>query len=118
MESYTEPLAQKVMGVHQKLIKWFKQNPNEWRPEVDEYIIKCSNGRLRVFQTFFETPEGCLSGNFRTQVLQEKDLIAMYPQYIESVQNLPSDTYCYLFTCNGALKNRTHALISQTFIKI
>lgn len=109
---YTDPLAQKVMSMHKILITWFKQNPNEWRPEVDEY----SNGRLRVFQTFFETPQECLSGAFRTQVLQEKDLIAMYPQFIESVQNLPPNTYCYLFTCNGALNKGTHALISQTFI--
>lgn len=118
MNKYLNPVTEQVMNMHKTLINWFKAHPENWKPEIDHYIGVCSNGKLRVFQTFFNSPAECLSGSFRPQVLEEKDMIAMYPQFLDSVQNLPPDTYCYLFTCNGAVNNGTEALVAQSFIKL
>lgn len=117
MEKYLDPTTKKVMEMANNLANWFLNYPNEWKPEIDEYIEKLSNGKLRVFQTFFHSPSECLSGSFQPQVLEEKDIKAMYPKFETSVKNLPKNTYCYIFSCNGAANNGRDAVIMQTFIK-
>lgn len=114
----SQDLGTKVSTMADILVKWFEDNPSLWRPEVDEYIEKLSRGKLRVFQTFFNNPYECLSGAFNPQVLEEKDVKAMYPKFEGAMRNLPQDTYCYIFCCNGALEGGSKALIMQTHITI
>lgn len=116
MEKYLDPMFADISGCQKQYLKFYQENPKVWRDEVDRLIMDASKGKLRVFQTFFNSPGECFSGNFSPQALEEKDIKAMYPKFIESTKNIPPNTYCYIFTCNGVLNNGKDALIIQSFI--
>ena len=113
MNEYT--ITQRVMDINQKYLKWFKQNPNEWRKDVEKLIIEASNGEIRAFQLFYNSPEEALSGSFQYQVLEKKDLSGMYPKFYSDVNKVGENSYMYIFCCNGAI-SPSKALISQTII--
>jgi hypothetical protein len=112
-----DPITEKVIKMHETLFNWFNDHPSDWRPEIDTLIQKCSGGKYRVFQTFFETTDDCLSGNFQTQVLTENDIKIMYPSLLEEAGTVPQNSYLYIFTCNGALNGGKEALIGPMMLE-
>ena len=111
-----DPRTKQVMTMHETLFNWYNNYPSEWRPEIDALIQKCSGGEYRVFQTFFDSPEECLSGQFRTQVLSKDDITKMYPTLLESATKVPQNGYLYIFTCNGTLNEGKDALIGSSIL--
>lgn len=115
MDSYFDVNVQKVMGTYQKYLNWLNENPHEWRDEVDGLIMDASNNKLRVFQTFFESPSEAFSGSYVLQALEEKDMIQMYPQLLEQARLVDTNSYMYIFLCKNAGKSG-NALRADTII--
>jgi hypothetical protein len=82
------------MEMRERIFKYIKANLASWEAGVTT---------PRAIQTFFESPEECLSGKFAIQPLQESDLRAMYPNFAEQVLRLPPYAYAYFFACNNAV---------------
>jgi hypothetical protein len=57
------------------LCNWFVKNKLAWQPQVDSDIVKLSNGKYRVFHTFFNDKNHCLSGEVHIQALSEQNII-------------------------------------------
>lgn len=121
MDKYLTVTAQGVMNISQLLSNYYRTQIKLWKPEADRMIesIAKDSGKqpLRLFQTFFENPEECLSGYFKTQVLEEKDMLAMYPHYESSIRSLSPTQYYYIFVCNGALNDGKSALVMHQVIE-
>ena len=115
MDQYNNPLTQSLMQMHRQLYSWFKDNPEEWRDKIEDDFKTVSNGKFRVFQTFFDSPQEVLSGIFRQQVLSEEDIKRMYPKFYDTMKDIPQNKYCYMFACNNGL-GEGQALIAQSII--
>ncbi len=76
---------QKVKNINELLLDYFIKNKNSLSTQLEADILQQSNGKYRVFHTFFESVEECLSGKFNMQVLAEKDIIAMYPCLMDAI---------------------------------
>ena len=106
IEKYLNPVTQKVMKMCKIYSNWFRENPNDWRDDVDKLIKEASNGKIRAFHLFYNSPEEALTGKFQYQVLEEKYMNTMYPKFLQAVSQLNSNSYMYIFTCNGAISNK------------
>ena len=98
MDKYLNPTTQRIMAVSDKYIKYLQENPKEWRDMVEGLIQKISGGRIRAFQTFFDSPEEAYSGSCLFQALAESDLRAMYPKLVDSALSIKDkNEYFYIF---------------------
>jgi len=101
MDNYLNPQTHSLMQLQYQLCLWFEKNPNIWREKIEDEFNKQSNGKFRVFHTFFESPNEALSGKFKQQALSENDIKQMYPKFYDSVTDIEPNSYCYIFACNG-----------------
>ena len=115
MDQYLNPTTQQVMAVSDKYISRLQEHPEEWRDTVEGLIQKISGGRIRAFQTFFESPDEAYSGSCLFQALAELDLRAMYPRLLEIALSIKDNNYLYIFTCNNAVPPGS-AFIAHTIL--
>jgi hypothetical protein len=106
--------SSKVMQMSAQLINYIKTS-KECKVEA-EALIKETDGKVRLIQTFFDSPTDCLSGKFKLQALNEKDVQQMYPDYIELARSVQAPKFVYVFVCNDGIESGT-ALISNTIIE-
>ena len=110
-------LVEYVMKYNAIFIKWHQTNPNEWRKKMEEDFITQSNGKIRAFQLFFNSPQELASNLFKAVALEEKDVQQMYPNFYQQILSITDkNKYFYIFTCNGVLDNGKTALISNTIL--
>lgn len=111
----TDNITQKIMNVNDLLINYLLNNKNNWIPDVEKAILNQSNGKYRVFHIFFNNVKECLSGKFHIEVLDEKDIIAMYPKLLNSSSNVENNKFMYIFHCNDAI-SKGQGLTCDTII--
>lgn len=84
-----------------QLDRWLRGNKRMWKPSMDQDILSQSNGEVRAFHIFFQTPDECFGETFVAQALEEKDMKAMYPFLIEECNNIKPTEYLAIFHCNN-----------------
>lgn len=70
---------------------------------MEKDIKSQSDGKIRAFHIFFESPEECTSGRCKAQALTKQDMINMYPSLYEAALKVPKGQYMYIFNCNDAM---------------
>ena len=113
MDAFMNDTTLKVMAMSEKYVDWIRKNKQEWIEKIDRLILRASNGKIRVFQTFFESPTEAFSGSCVFQALSEYDLRTMYPKLVEITESIANNDYMYIFTCNNSPNK---ALIAYTII--
>jgi hypothetical protein len=112
MDAFLTSNFAEVSSYHDNYVKYFKTD-NSWKQEVEDDIV--INNKLRVIQTFFNSPEECKSGKFKIQVLKQTDIDQMYPHLKKQASNIPSGKFLYIFCClDGICKG--HAFIADTIV--
>ena len=105
----------KVSEYHQKIIEWYESNPKEWRPNLEKQLQKSSNGKIRAFQNFYNSPQEVYQGWINTLGLREFDMTSMYPDLLEKSKSLNNNQYLYIFNCNDVTADG-QALRSDTVL--
>lgn len=104
METYIDPNVLKVMEMEKKYQDWFRTDQS-WQEGMEKDILTASDGKIRAFHIFFNSPSECLSGTFRAQALMEQDVINMYPKLYTTAQHVKKGQFLYIFHCNDGFQH-------------
>ena len=115
MEKFLSPECVLVSNVHKKYLQWFGKNKPLWKEDVEKMITVASNGKIRAFHTFFDSPKEAMSFTMNMQALCEYDVQMMYPMFSDEIKNVSQGHFFYIFTCNGGL-GEGQAFIAQTIL--
>lgn len=97
-------------NVTERLIKKLENNE-----KLKSLILKDVDKYSRTLQTFYESPEELCSavnnGRVIIKFLTVHDVETMFPQFIDKVKSMSSNTYAYIFSCNSATPKNAFAVM-------
>lgn len=105
---FMNPMTQSVLAAESKYREFF-QTKDTWKAGVEKDIQDQSDGKIRAFHIFFNTPAECFLGTCKPQALTKQDMINMYPSLYEQVTKVKEGKFMYIFNCNNAV-SKTEAI--------
>lgn len=71
--------------VCQEYLNWYLNNRKIWVKEIAPAILETKE-QLLAFQLFYNSPDEAYKGKMVQQLLERKDLVAMYPTLLKKVE--------------------------------